>query len=824
MCYDSCPTGTYVNGAECSACPSNCDVCSSGTVCTTCSSGFYLSSVNNKCYNPCPAGTYLSGSTCSGCSTGCSTCTSSTACTACQSGYYLYDDGSTQSCYNPCPSTLVADTTTNTCTTSCPAGTYLDSGVCESCVEYCTSCSSATSCSSCSGGRTFTNGACVLPTSCVGTNCVLTLSLKLTSDPLGFLLIFNQEVQEIIDSLTTTLAVKLGNEVFSNSQYYLQKIDSKSAIIRFPTTQTIESKTTLFCQVSLSSSLTANFTEVNNNASITVDRYIPLSASENSASETAANFINYQGKITSAMVAVGQIGGLSMTSSLFAAFGSDMIQMFRFSNVKFPANMMAVFNNSLPSPVSISIPIDMSSFESIGEAIEFGVAIPDGQSLERYEVNRYYLNNFLECIVTIILLLIFCGVFRFASRYRKKMHRRIAYVVDKADVFFSWNFTISCAFSHIIKLYFYSSVYLWYIDIGTANGIVNILASIATIVLSIGLIVWTIKYLKNAKCEELKEPDLYNLSDRYRCLYEGIKHDTPAQKFYVPALVIRGVLFGLLMSLMRYQPLPQSILLCIMNTAFLIYLIAVRAAELTSEMIAQAVTEMVMSGMSYSIFALAVIDADNSENDDIRSRIGVAILVLNFVLIGVEILISIQGGISTLKWLITGIINARKKKNSVMPIKIVNKENISIFNDGLGDADLVSGVQEPSSKPTIILSPLADKLDLDNTTKGKESGLNDRSSFIYPTPLRLKKSLPKRAADNMFLDSPENSPMNSYGGASPLLREALVGRRTPNQKSHFEMNNDLPGTRISMSNINLKEGEENEIGTPTTKNNIDKSP
>ena len=594
-------------------------------------------------------------------------------------------------------------------------------------------------------------------------------------------------------------------------------------MIRFPTTQSIESKTTLSCQVNLPSSLTADFTEVNNNASIPVDRYIALSPSEQVATEVTATLVDYQGKVTSAMVAVGQLGGgLSMTSSLFAAFGSEMIQMFRFSNVKFPSNCLAVFNDSLTSPVSISIPIDMSSIETVGEAVDFGVAIPDGESLERYEVNRYYLNNFLDGIASVVALLLLGGVFRFARRYKKKMHRRIAYVVNKLDIFLTWNFTISCAFSHIIKLYFYSTINMWYIDTETAFGIVNIIVSIVTIMLSIGLIVWAIKYLKNAKCEELKEPDRFDLSDRYRCLYEGIKHDTPAQKFYVPVLVIRGIIFGLLMSLMRYQPLPQSILLCIMNTAFFVYLIAVRAAELTSEMIAQAFTELVMTSMSYSILALAVIDADNPENDGVRSRLGTAILVQNFVLLGVQLLLSIQGGISALKGLIIGIINARKRRNSIMPVKFDNshRESASLVADVLGITDLVSGVQDPLSKPTTIeLSP-SGHFDSDHTMKAREPGLIDGSPLISPlTPLKLRKFAKKREGANMFLDSPENSPMNSHHeGASPLLRRALAGRRPTYQRSNFDMG-DLIGTRISMGTINFnlkEEGEENEIDVKDT--------
>ena len=46
------------------ACSSNCAVCSSSTVCTSCISGKYL--YLSACDSSCPSGTYISGSTCSG--------------------------------------------------------------------------------------------------------------------------------------------------------------------------------------------------------------------------------------------------------------------------------------------------------------------------------------------------------------------------------------------------------------------------------------------------------------------------------------------------------------------------------------------------------------------------------------------------------------------------------------------------------------------------------------------------------------------------------------------------------------------------------------
>lgn len=84
------------------ACPANCDTCSSATVCTDCSSGYYLSS--GSCF------------TCSSAMPYCSTCYSRVSCLTCQTGYAV--NGTT--CAS-CPALIVGclECSSNTYCTVC---------------------------------------------------------------------------------------------------------------------------------------------------------------------------------------------------------------------------------------------------------------------------------------------------------------------------------------------------------------------------------------------------------------------------------------------------------------------------------------------------------------------------------------------------------------------------------------------------------------------------------------------------------------------------------------------------------------------------------
>ena len=123
MCTPSC-IGTVAN----------CAVCSSAIVCTACSSGYQLSTVN---------GTATCAKLCS--ITGCSVCFDATSCETCATGYAIT---STRSCKLTCSvdnCDICADATTcttcltgytksnNTCLRDCLEGQVFFNGGCQSC-------------------------------------------------------------------------------------------------------------------------------------------------------------------------------------------------------------------------------------------------------------------------------------------------------------------------------------------------------------------------------------------------------------------------------------------------------------------------------------------------------------------------------------------------------------------------------------------------------------------------------------------------------------------------------------------------------------------
>lgn len=142
-----CRNGFYLNSVNtCSACPNSCDICSFNAVlgrpvCSTCTNGYFLSSISNNC---------------SACSADCAICNDQNTCVSCSDGYYLTQDNTCLKCNSGCARCQSA----NTCS-ACLTGYFwnvVDNsstaiGQCSRCQSPCFDCEkSATNCIICAAG------------------------------------------------------------------------------------------------------------------------------------------------------------------------------------------------------------------------------------------------------------------------------------------------------------------------------------------------------------------------------------------------------------------------------------------------------------------------------------------------------------------------------------------------------------------------------------------------------------------------------------------------------------------------------------------------
>lgn len=141
---NQCPIGHYVNSTNlsCEVCPTNCSQCTSSTVCSSCSLGYYL--YGTLCLSTCPNITYINSNSstgiCSPCNS-CLTCSSAFACTSCIASQFLYN---------------------SICYSICPNGSYASSTICSACSNNCLTCQNYTYCTSCVTSMSLYKGVCYL--------------------------------------------------------------------------------------------------------------------------------------------------------------------------------------------------------------------------------------------------------------------------------------------------------------------------------------------------------------------------------------------------------------------------------------------------------------------------------------------------------------------------------------------------------------------------------------------------------------------------------------------------------------------------------------
>lgn len=107
-CLATCPPGMYADqNFECQPCSSQCKTCKdTATFCTQCENDKdFLYEKSGKCVKECPEGQFTNteSGTCSECNPRCVTCTSLSVCTACTTDFFL----SAGTCYDECPNSMI---------------------------------------------------------------------------------------------------------------------------------------------------------------------------------------------------------------------------------------------------------------------------------------------------------------------------------------------------------------------------------------------------------------------------------------------------------------------------------------------------------------------------------------------------------------------------------------------------------------------------------------------------------------------------------------------------------------------------------------------
>ena len=431
-CVDHCPNGLaadYSTGTCIDCAATNGTVLYSGSCISTCPMGYFLNHFgvcsvcpgsqyyfNHSCVDACPPTTYASASfQCEPCALGCESCTYSatTSCTKCVGGYYSLNGV----CLSGCPPGMLANPQT---------------AKCEGCAFSCMTCSpgSNSECTSCMPGYFLSNGACVLncpsdyyesylgdPTSYQIPACLprlnLVFNLTLKSQPKIVYINFNYSIAEIIFAVTQYIQIAIANTQISSSFYSLKLVSNSTIEFEYLGDQYFPSLSVLHVTIALADSFSSDpyqkFMMGSQTATIQLSEIYPFSQSQLDMISSSSTAVSGTGGFIAGGQAAASMGGSFSLSVVRMQILGELIQLLRFIDLDWPANVKEFFANAHFDPNSITIQMDLTLGWN-DNLQDRNTSMP--HVFQEYEVGPFFTENYGTELsnIFVISLAVICGV------------------------------------------------------------------------------------------------------------------------------------------------------------------------------------------------------------------------------------------------------------------------------------------------------------------------------------------------------------------------------------------------------------------------------
>ena len=548
------------------------------------------------------------------CVPNCLECLNSAACKICLPGFYLLN--------------------TTACLTVCPIGYWKNelTKTCNMCNSTCQTCDLNTNnCTSCFTPYILDGSKCYSPPGIVPP----TVTLKSSSDPQTFLLVFSNPMAVTNETLSQTLQFSLTGMTFPTDYYLLNVIkqpDSKTFRIIFNFTKSIGIET-----------LTATFTNTKvvideNGLIVTKDsvsaqtvRFTFLTMGEKAAAESltsvGSSVSNAALSSSVGMFLAGGAGGM-----LWAFLGLfQIVNYLLFLNVNYPYHVVTFFqlfsmsslNGVVPNPMEILFP-------SIWEEMEAG--LPSPPKFADNEMDALYLNNAGQTIVAWVavgMLYLLAKVILFVFRTTGRFSRIITTFKEK----FEWGIVYNAFIGTYPELIIASCLQLANMDFTTP---LKRFSSIAALIVG-GLCFWA-PFAVTYALESSKEVLGTELHEkRHGALYEPFIVDSnesqsPERAYYrrnfMAFIFLRKIAYFSAIVFAYDIPILQMTITCGSGIVLLVFMIKIKPYRNKTDAWMNIGSEVFMIIIHLVIFVFAGDDITLKLTDDQRKSVGWAVIVL----------------------------------------------------------------------------------------------------------------------------------------------------------------------------------------------------
>ena len=466
-----CPVGYYFDSSEvsCQICDESCKSCSGmGTAdCHTCNNSLYLQSANgpNYCKIDCKEGFYQYSwnRTCLNCDDSCKTCKylGLNNCLTCPDGLFLQVPPGPSYCRSSCLSGFYQDNSTNECK------------ICDiSCVECING--SNTGCFSCSNNYYFETynvsnnislGKCVLKNTIVP-------SLRNGSTSLSYIMKFSSNYSYVYSFYSNKTTISI--EGIENSSYTFkitQILETDIWIIDFTVNFSIINYPLMCVNLNPPHEILSNFSLKLSNYTLynRMQYYYYLKSSIINIINVTKTITNDLNSISSNSYFANNIFAISSSYIFQTMIVMDMIKFLRYLDIKYPENVLVIFQASFPIGdliPNIYLPVDEKEDK-----------MP--KIFQDYSISPYNFNNAGNNLIETMCYW-FMGVIAlvFARFFKSSQNKYVKVSIFLISMIFIWNYSLSYFLSNYISIVFFTFLAYRFPTSSNSLGIFNLFFSI----------------------------------------------------------------------------------------------------------------------------------------------------------------------------------------------------------------------------------------------------------------------------------------------------------------------------------------------------------
>ena len=630
------------------SCPNDCDVCDDKG-CLSCESPLLL--YNYQCVLDCPPYTYptsndsnsSNGAICANCDSNCLTCSGPDPknCTLCQSELFLFN----QECLSECPFKTAYETKLN-----------ISHGV-----EV---------------------PICALKTS-------LTMKMKYSNDPRQVFISFSSPVENnYLNHFLSNLEVTLQGATLDSSLFVVKIYDESTLNLTLLVQRNIPNLASL--QINLQLSPTFNYSPtnkymlVNTTAEIELAEYYPytqaqksLISSTSQAATSSAAMKTIAQAVTTVLAGSAEGIASAAASSFLMQFRltTDLIQLLQFLDIQWPSNVMDLFRQAYIDPSNLVLPVCFIPTPPQDQLSNITLS----KVLQLQQISPLFFVNNCEVFSTMTLLISFViGLKIFLTLNKPSfIPEKISRFGHRLDKFLAWNFVMQIFISNYPLYLAYSLLQLYYSSFENlfegASFLVALVSSTSCIAFVLWMHILAWKYSKIKRTATNEEMQKYQRVDS---LFQGIKTTKKSQFFLIPLSMARVSLLMIIAIAMAQSSWASSVLFCILQGAFLCYLLKYRPHTSKFEFASTLIAESMLFTVFLCAFGMKIITSQTDERDE-ANRAGWAIIFINFGVSMVTLSVTGKQIIEELfgvykKIRASRLCNRSRRRQKILPILINN--------------------------------------------------------------------------------------------------------------------------------------------------------